>query len=155
MATRRTDSNELDIEQGPSREIPAAGQLPLAERLIETVEGPGALSKADQLAFMEEKLDVEVHESTDPNAEPIPIFYVNGVPQAFIRGKVQAVRRKFVEALARCKPVAYTSKEYTSPHNGMRSIRMVPHRAPRYPFSVVHDPNPKGRDWLRQIINEH
>jgi hypothetical protein len=48
---------------------------------------------AAALAFNEELIDVVVHESTEVNATPLVETYVNGVPQRFVRGQTQRVKR--------------------------------------------------------------
>jgi hypothetical protein len=148
------DASEIDIQQGSPVDIPADGSVSFAEPAIEPVEGPSAKHKGDKLAFMEELVEIMVHESTDKNAEPIVLVGVNGRNQFFARGQVQRVRRKFIEALARCKPIAYSQSRQYDPRSGNTSMRMDPHRALRYPFSIVSDPNPKGADWLKAILNE-
>lgn len=108
--------------------------------------------KQEELAFLEEFIDVMIHEDSNKFAEPIVQVSVNGRNQFFERGKVQSVRRKFVECLARAKPVAHDNIEFTK-QNGERDY-MYPSRASlKYPFSVIHDPNPKGRDWLKGILS--
>lgn len=120
---------------------------------IEVVPGPINKDKADMLAFMEEPLEIFVHESTDPNAEPIVYVGVNGRTQYFVRGQVQTVKRKFVEKLARCKVTRY-SQQYIKDGNGADAIKNIPHTSLAYPFSVVHDPNPRGAAWLRKVLAE-
>jgi hypothetical protein len=108
---------------------------------------------AAQLAFMEEKLDVIVHESTDKNADPIVDVYVNGVPQRFIRGQVQTVRRKFVEVLANARETSIQTKNLTG-NDGEVMQRINKHTALRYPFSVSNDPSgPRGAVWLKQVLS--
>lgn len=108
----------------------------------------------DSAAFFNEKVDIIVHESTDPAAIPIPQLNVNGVNQFFIRGQKQSVRRMFVARLARMKQTRYTQQIINDPASGNVIQRMVPHVGLRYPFSVIHDPNPKGPAWLQKILAE-
>jgi len=130
---------------GPAKES-------LEPALIEPVERPVKKDHADRLAFNEEKIEVMVHESTDKNAEAVVEVFVNGIPQRFVRGQTQAVKRKFVEALARAKRTAYSQEKVMD--NGIESYRNVPHTALGYPFSVVRDPNPRGADWLKSVLAE-
>jgi hypothetical protein len=105
-------------------------------------------------AFFHEMVDIIVHESTDPTAIPFPQINVNGVNQFFIRGQVQSVKRKFVARLARMKERRYSQQIVNDPATGNVIQRMIPHVGLRYPFSVIHDPNPKGPAWLQKILNE-
>lgn len=134
--------------------MPATGSVSREdlETSIETVYGPGFKEKADYEAFMHEEVDVEVHETTDENADPLPCVWVNGRPQRFHRGHTQTVKRKYVEGLARAKQTAISTREVMQ--DGERAIRIDRHTGLRYPFSVVSDPNPLGRPWLKKILAE-
>jgi hypothetical protein len=118
---------------------------------VELVAAYGASDKAAQLAFMEEMVDIMVHESADPNAETIVETWVNGIAQRFIRGQVQTARRKYVEVLARAKSTGIQTREATD-YNGDRTTAIVKHTALKYPFSVLKDINPKGATWLKQVM---
>jgi hypothetical protein len=104
--------------------------------------------------FFSEMVDIIVHESTDPTAIPYPQINVNGVNQFFIRGQKQSVRRMFVARLARMKQTRYTQQIINDNTSGNVVQRMVPHVGLRYPFSVIHDPNPSGPSWLQKILGE-
>lgn len=108
---------------------------------------------ANDLAFAEQKVEVVVHESTDPNAEPIVEVFNNGVRQNFIRGQAIFVKRKFVEVLARAKATGIQTQEYAD-NVGDRGVRILRHTALKYPFSVMQDPSPKGSAWLKGILAE-
>lgn len=144
---------EMQVGQDNPRDMPMDGPARITDPLIEPVDGPNWKDKARELAFMEEIVDVLVHETTDENAEPYPGFGVNGRWQYFERGTQMQVKRKYVERLARAKRTAYTQRN-TKDQNGNDAIRHDPHTALKYPFTVVHDPNPRGRDWLRKILSE-
>lgn len=105
-------------------------------------------------AFFNELVEIIVHESTDPAAIPIPQVNVNDVNQFFIRGQKQKVKRMFVARLARMKQTRYTQQIANDPSSGHVIQRMIPHVGLRYPFSVIHDPNPKGPAWLQKILAE-
>jgi len=120
---------------------------------VEPVPAFGAADKAARLAFMEEKVDVMVHESADPNAEPIVETWCNGVAQRFVRGQVQTVKRKYVEILARAKKTGVMTKADVD-RAGNADTRISKHTALKYPFSVVHDPNPKGAVWLKSVMSQ-
>lgn len=133
-------------------DIPMTGDVGTIERPdreIVTADGVD-MDYAAQLAFNEEMVDVIVHESTEPNAQQLVDVYVNGTPQRFWRGKVQTVKRKYVEVLARAKQTGI--KTTVDMSNGEPVNRIQRHTALRYPFSIQHDPNPKGHAWLRGIL---
>lgn len=154
MARAKTiDAAEQQVGQDRPRDMPSTGPARIEDALIEPVDGPNWQAKAAELAFMEEPVDVLVHESTDPRAEPIVQVGVNGRNQFFVRGQSQTVRRKFVERLARAKRTSYTQQRYKD-ENGNDAIRNVPHTALEYPFSIVRDQNPRGGDWLKKVLAE-
>ena len=103
---RWPDKEQTPVGQDKSVILPASGSIVQAvENLkdIEIVDKPMQDSYAEELAFMEEKLEVVVNEDTNPNAENPVQISVNGVNQFFMRGQPQVVKRKFVEVLARAK----------------------------------------------------
>ena len=103
-------------------------------------------------AFMNELLLVELHDDNDENAPPYAELSVNGVSCPLVRGTPTWLRRKFVEVLARCKETKYTQRT-ANPMEPDR-IEMIPRTAMVYPFSVLEDPNPKGRAWLQAVKAE-
>ena len=150
-------------EQGPVDEklaLPASGRLKrdkLASEPVQEIEiapAYGSMEKAAKLAFMEEKIDVMVHESTDPNAEQIVETWVNGIAQRFVRGQVQTVRRKYVNVLACAKGTGIATREARD-NNGDRTTVIVKHTALKYPFSVVRDENPRGALWLKSALAQN
>ena len=92
-----------------------------------------------------------VHTTSDQNAEQVFELFNNGRREVFTRGETKTVARKFVEILATRKPTTYTQKKKRDEDGIMHEVQ-VPTTALRYPFSVLHDPNPKGADWLRYTL---
>lgn len=117
---------------------------------IEKVSESNFVAEAELEQFMNEVLTVVVADSTEDGALDIICPSVNGVNQPIIRGHEQKVRRKYVEALARSRITKYTQRviDPTRPDN----IQMQERTSLTYPFTVVHDPNPKGRAWLKGIL---
>ena len=116
--------------------------------------------KAAKLALMEEQVRVIIYEDTNQNnPEPMVFLAVNGegagphktpwVP----RGVEITIKRKFVERLLRAKPVSFKS---SIRQNAMGEKESVYSRssALKYPFSVIHDDNPRGPAWMKQVMAE-
>lgn len=156
---RNGNTTDVNVQStGPDVEIPVSGELK-REDLVQEIEVESNLAsfneKAAALAFLEEPVDIFLHESTNPNEEPVVFLQVSGEPAQpgnpyLIRGKNYTVKRKFVEQLIRAKTVSYTqpfAREVDDRANHMR-----PHVAMRYPFSVQYDPNPRGAKWLRELM---
>lgn len=156
MARKLTDEDLELANSETTVELPSTGKVSRADLMDSVIEVEPAPAnalgdKAAKLAFMEEKLDIMVHESADPNAVPIVETWCNGVSQRFIRGQVQSVKRKYVEILATAKQTGVATKEAF--RNGDRTMDIVTHTALKYPFSVVSDPNPKGAEWLKSVLS--
>lgn len=120
----------------------------------EAVAASGAKDYLAQLAFMEEKVLVVVHETTNKNDDAMPMVAVNGINQYFIRGLNQWVKRKFVEVLARAKPEAVMTDVEVRSLGAEPINRVLRNRAHKYPFSLVQDPNPRGSAWFNALLQE-
>lgn len=146
------DADEPQVKDQP-RAMKSTG--PASEALeaqgFDVVKGHVSKEKLDNLAFMEDVLTVVVHDSTNENDEPIPRVWNGGRSQAFIRGKEQEVKRKFVEVLARLKYTKYTQR-LVKDATGADTYVQIPHTALRYPFAVIRDPSPKGKEWLKNAL---
>jgi hypothetical protein len=152
---KTVDAAAEQVGQDNPLEFSTSGDLDVSRPAIETVEGPQAMNHAAEMAFMEEPVTIIVHESSDPNdPDPNPLLQVNGRTQYIIRCKEQVVRRKYVEVLARAKKTAYTQSMRHDAVTGNVYQSMNPRTALRYPFSVIEDRSPKGRDWLRKVLAE-
>lgn len=148
----KVDTTESQVGQSGTVNVPAEGEARIEKPEVEVVDGPGAMKYAEEMAFMEEKMEIVVHESTDPNAaDPVQVN-VNGRNQFFFRGRPIVVKRKFVERLARAKRTSYNQNLNHSDPNKFNQLHS--RTALQYPFSVVSDPNPKGADWLKKVLAE-
>lgn len=157
VATRQFVEAEEHVTQPKPRNLKSSGpsETALDPQEIVVQDKPLTSDKAAMLAFMEEEITVLVHDTTDPTAEPLPEV-INGGDrnrQYFIRGQEQKVKRKYVEVLARAKRTGYASEKFVNAV-GEDQYRYPGHTALRFPFTVTHDPNPKGREWLKAILSE-
>ncbi len=125
------------------------GQKGESEIVVVSAEGLDN-GYAAQLAFMEEEVEVMVHESTDQNAEPIVHVAVNGINQFFPRGEAVLCKRKYLEVLARAKETSISTQTINTNNDVINRINQ--HTALRYPFSVIRESNPKGAAWLKSVL---
>lgn len=149
----RQDTDDMDVGQNTHIDMPTEGLIDrsaMREEGIEIVTGVKLDDYAAELAFMEELIEVEVHESTDANAQPIVEVFCQGVAQRFFRGQRQTVKRKFVNILAGARQTSMRTK--TEVQGDSVVNRIDKHSALRHPFSVTQDNNRKGRDWLRKAL---
>lgn len=146
------ESEEQEIGQGKTRTLRSEGPA------IEALDPPGIVvsefpvnkEKLEMLKFMEDELLVVVHDSTSPTDEKFPEVWNDGRKFTFIRGKEMRVKRKFVEILARAKRTVYSQEQ----QNDRSNYDNIPHTGLRYPFAVANDPDPRGKEWLRGILQE-
>ena len=110
-----------------------------------------AKTAIEKEAFMNEPVRIIVAETGEEGSLQVITPCVNGVNQPIVRGQETVVKRKFVEALARCRTTKYQQR-----HNPIErdKIENVPITVQTYPFSVLEDRNPKGRAWLQGIVAE-
>lgn len=109
---------------------------------------------ASDEAFMNEVLQVYVHEPQDPEAPTQFILNVNGTNQPVFCGVTTPLKRKYVEVLARLKETKYSQRQQDLA-NPEHSNALVPRSIQVHPFQVQHDPSgARGDKWLRQILSE-
>lgn len=148
LATKLATGEERIGQERPVT-IALEGPAAFDQEPIQVVDGPAAMAKADELAFMEEMVTIEVHESTDPNAENPVQVGINGRMVYIPRGVTVMVRRKYVERLARAKMESY--KQALTEADPVKFNTLAQRVALTYGF-VVHKDTPRGVDWLRHIL---
>lgn len=146
--------SEKKIVHAVNDEIRQSGPLKLGEI------GQGGIElatehdlKMDSLElekFMNEYVTVIVHEPiSSEDWDVIPVF-VNGICQPMMRGVEIVVKRKYLENLARCKPMEVT----TRPTSMLDDSNMVNRRVSyAYPFTLIKD-SEKGKTWMKKIRAE-
>lgn len=151
------EAAEQQIGQQPSIDIGVSADVKKVKRGQKTESdivtvGADGLDNgyAAQLSFMEEEMEVMVHESTDVNAEPIVHVAVNGINQFFLRGEPVTCKRKYVNVLATSKETSVSTQTINTDRDVINRINK--HTALRYPFSVIRDPNPLGAAWLKSVL---
>jgi hypothetical protein len=119
-----------------------------------TLDDPDMLKKLQMEAFMEEMVTVEISEVSEEQADHgFPIF-VNGQCEIFFRGERKAIKRKFVEGLARAKKTGYRNVLKVDRDTGEQEYVWPSKTGLRYPFSVIEDKNRMGADWLRSVLRQ-
>ena len=103
-------------------------------------------------AFMNQFLVIMVYEDNSEGALRIICPAVNGSTQPIMRGAKQKVRRKYVEALARSVVTKFDQRRQ-DPFDPA-SLVMVPVTRQTYPFTIIHDPDPRGGAWLEMVMSQ-
>lgn len=147
------DAMDHQIGQDGVTTMEPVGPAILDKPDIQVVDGPNFKEKAAALLFNEEPVTVTVATDADKFSSRIVTVRVNGRVQNFIRGEAITVKRKYVEALARSKPVNYRNEEYLNT-DGDKAFRWPSTTGLLYPFQVNEDRNPNGPAWLRKILAE-
>lgn len=117
------------------------------------VDDPVIQEKIQMEAFMQEKIKIRVHGTNEKNAAPYFMVSVNGEKHILFRKQEHTLPRYVVETLARAKPTTYENEEFTG-DDGIRKVRWPSTTGLRYPFEVIQDDNPLGRNWLNAVLNQ-
>lgn len=153
MAAKNPSRDELE-RAGIFVETPTI-EVPGSDRHIETVAESDLARISREEAFMNERVTIRVSTTTDPNAPPFCTVTVNS-PQNRVqipRGIPVTIKRMFVEVLARMTETRY-SQLASNPHDPEPGNQLIPHHARPYPFEVLADANPLGREWLERVLAE-
>jgi len=124
----------------------------LGEKTIERMSENDFAKNIPLENFMNDVLTIIVHPAADEGSLDVITPNVNSLNQPIIRGVESPVKRKYVEALARCRTTKYTQKVMDP--GRPESIQMQPRTIVTYPFSVIHDPDPNGPAWLKAIMEQ-
>lgn len=136
------------------------------------VHGEGLPNLADQkfmtdLAFMEDPVTIRIEENSrsDFPETHVPVAVQGRNAQVFQNGQWLEIgwlpigvplitKRKFVEVLARAKSDSIRTNHEDA--NVERPRNTIARRtSSNYPLSVIHDANPRGHEWLSQIMMGH
>lgn len=155
-------TKSFDVTEAPqsAKDVDANLDTPLDE-IIQEVETYGNIKdfneKAALLAFMEEPVRIFLYEGNGQNDEKSVHLQNNGenvLPgnPLLRRGMEHTIKRKFVEQLATMRPISY-SQPHKGSGNDLENV-FRPHVSVKYPFSVRHDANPRGPEWLKNILGK-
>jgi hypothetical protein len=171
-ATRQYTQREVntgDMPVGQKADIDLDSPIIHGEALG-NISGDTELSKGylADLAFMEEPVTILIQDNSGNSQCPethVPVA-VNGKDAEVLQnGRWMAIgwlpigvelttKRKYVEVLARSKSDAVNTNHDDATVERPRN--MINRRTSQnYPLSVLHDGNPRGREWLSRIMMGH
>ena len=148
-------TDDLEVGQQAERVMRSSGPARESldkQSLIQVTDQPLDSDYVAMIAFMNETIEIKIHETTDENAEQVFEININGRPEFFRRGETKTVLRYYVDRMLRMKETKYRQRETFE--NGERTMRQVPVTAVKYPFSVTDDKNPLGKSWLKAVAAE-
>lgn len=151
MARREVHTDDMSTRDIGDVNLPMQGVI---TRETETIVVPEADTRSDQLkelAFNEEVLTIRLERSSERNAPKFHDFYVNGVAEWIPVGEPYKVKRKFVAVIARSQPYDVQTEVIEEPGRDPFN-KIIRNARSKYPFSVIHDPNPKGYEWLTKLM---
>lgn len=119
---------------------------------IDVVDKPLPKDALEMESFMNEMVTIVVNPSQDPDDPKLVQVGVNGVNQFIPRGTPIAVKRKYIEVLARAKRTDFA--QTLDERLGEQMNHLHPMHSLRFPFSVVRDTNPDGGAWLIGVLAE-
>lgn len=128
--------------------IPVVQEAVLLEPVSQDVD---LSQEARDERFMNELVEIMIHESSDANASSHVTLAVNGMNMVVFRGIPTPVKRKYLEVLARMKETKYNQ---VWDKREIERYEMKARTGLIYPFDVIRDDNAKGAPWLRAIIAE-
>lgn len=107
----------------------------------------------DSASFMRDEMEIILMEPNNENEAQFCEVNVNGDYRLLLRnGEPQKLRRYHVAVLAQAKQSRVRQKKIVQP-DGSMGFQEENVLSLTYPFSVLHDPNPKqGAPWLRQML---
>lgn len=145
---------ELSSDDLPIREVPELDTDDRSGDLI--LASADMLNKdyADELAFMEEYVEVYLNRGREKHS---PLFEQFGVNGKIIWVQVETptrIKRKYVEVMARSMPMDITTQSGESPGDELTFNKVQRHLSANFSFSILNDPNPKGPAWLAKVRRE-
>ena len=146
---RTVDSNEVQMVgqvQDTKEVLGTKGHEIDTDRVIST-------DQLDQEAFMRDEMEIILMEPNNENEAQFCEVNVNGDYRLLLRnGEIQKLRRYHVAVLAQAKQSRVRQKKIVQ-SDGSMGFQEENVLSLTYPFSVLHDPNPKvGAPWLRQML---
>lgn len=140
------------VGKGAVKSIPATGKAEVISESELVITTNLEKSYAEQLAFLEEPVEIMVAEPQDEKESSLVQLFVQGRSQMIIPGQPIVIKRKYLEVLARAKQIRYKPVVKINDLTGAPVNMMIPRLVLRYNFSVIQDKNPKGAEWLRRIL---
>lgn len=151
---RTSHSEDVQPHQGAVVKSTDGVEIAREAEEVEPVVAMMSKSKLDTEAFMNEPVQIIVEKSRNPGDpyESIPVGCNSNRVQWIPRGVPVTVPRRFIGVLARAVISTVNQAWHTNPGTGNvdQVDTTVTYRA--YPFSVISDANPRGADWLRNLL---
>lgn len=163
---KETHTGNMEIGQKPDIDITPGKTIDHGADLPNVTDGNGKLmaDKLEQEAFMEEPVTIRIEENSRSDfPESHAPVQVNGrgaevlvkdnwVSMTWVPiGQMLTIKRKYVEVLARAKSDSVRTQHDDGNVDRPRNT-LTRRSSANYPMSIIHDPNPKGHEWMSRIM---
>lgn len=154
MTPELAHTADMPVGQLDNIIIPSLGEPLVREaESITPVAAPMTSDDFDMLMFMEELVRIRIETLPEKNPRKFVDVYVNGKVEWIPVGQPWILRRKFVEVLARAKPINIQTKHESAEQSLDPKNEIVRTVYSQFPFTVIQD-TPRGIEWLNRIIAE-
>lgn len=120
---------------------------------IDVVQPHQMRSKAQEAAFMNEIVVIEIEADDDPNAPEFVYSGHNGVTQYVKRGTEQKIKRKYLYSMLAAKRVKFACA-FGKDGNGNEFNRMSGSGQTAHRVRLISDANPNGgMKWFQQVAS--
>lgn len=120
---------------------------------IEPVVSSLTKNDFDEMMFMEELVKIRVEPLNEKNPRKVIDLYVNGKAEWVPVGRPWIMRRKYVEVLARSKPMSVQTKHESAEESLNPQNEVIRTTSAQFPFSVLEDTH-RGIEWLNRLMAE-
>jgi len=120
---------------------------------IEPVVSSLTKNDFDEMMFMEELVKIRVEPLNEKNPRKMIDLYVNGKAEWVPVGRPWIMRRKYVEVLARSKPMSVQTKHESAEESLNPQNEVIRTTSSQFPFSVLEDTQ-RGIEWLNRLMAE-
>ena len=150
---RELNTDDLEVGQRPKIILPESGLLSREPEEIVAVETAIDAEYERMLAFNEEPVEILIHPLQEKAAPKLLEFTVNGRTEWVPVNVPFIVARKYVEVIVRSKNETVNTEHEDANVEAPRNT-IVRQTSLKTPFSVLRDDNPRGGQWLAQIMRE-
>lgn len=147
----RRGGKQREVDAG-AEYLGAAPELVLGEAAgdVESIVTEVGMDDVAHEVFMNDLLTIIVASNGADDETPSVPVGVNGSFIYLPRDIPIDVKRKYVEVLARAKKTDYDQTLDIA--LGERMNKLTQRHVLKYPFTVIHDPDARGHQWLREIL---
>lgn len=101
--------------------------------------------------FMQDQLVISIHSTGDPN-EPTLVFVGSNNKKCWLAREVKTkLSREMVATLAQSHQRNFKTSQVADPE-AIEGTKVETRSVQGYPFEVLYDPNPRGREWLSRFM---